>query len=509
MMRKKSVKVLFIPLIVSLLFLSGCFEKEFEDKNISFKGSSTFDVAVGETKVFTYSLPKNDVDIDFSARCDSDILTISVDNDKLTLTGNKEGECTVTFSLSANGYKTVQTKHVVTVRKPIIFYVSADGKPINQKLCINYGETSNLNITSAIDNADFNVKSLDEDTVSAVYENGSWLISPISSGNTLLEISAAAQGYTDTSVLISVEISKKEAYLSLESDSVSSNIGNAASIGFECLPQATITAFSDDPNLFINVIENKISVSSNAAGSYNVTVKCEAENYLTSEKSFTVVFEKPFIPFITPKSFELYSGEKASFALAGYPEGTSFSVSSGAKLDVSIQNGRVTVFAKAAGSDYITINAEKEGFQTTQVKIPVIMKAVTTEIKGQFEPHIKDIIKLVNIERTSRGLNPLYILEELEQSTAIRAQEASEEWSHTRPDSREWHTSLYDTGVSFKIAGENLLEINAIDAQEAVKAWMESPGHRENILRRNFNYTYVGIYKSGSTYWYCQHFIER
>ena len=509
MIRKKSVKTAFIPLIILLLFLSGCFEKEFKNKNISFKGASTFDVAVGETKTLIYTLPENDVNIDFSASCDSDILSVSVDNDKLILIGNKEGECTVTFSLAANGYKTVQTTHTVAVRKPVMFSVTADGNPIDQKLCINYGDTYDLNIISTIDNADFNVKSLDEDIVSAVYQNGNWLISPVSSGNALLEISAAAQGYADTSVLISIEISKKEAYLSLESDSVTSNIGNTVSIGFECLPQATITAFSDDPNLSIDIIENKISVSSSAAGSYNVTVKCEAENYLTSEKNFNVVFKKPPVPFITPKSFELYSGEKASFALAGYPEGTSFSVSSGAKLDVSIQNGRVTVFAKAAGSDYITINAEKEGFQATQVKIPVIMKAVTTEIKRQFEPHIKDIIKLVNIERTSRGLNPLYILNELEQSTAIRAQEASEKWSHTRPDSREWHTSLYDTGVSFNIAGENLLEINAIDAREAVKAWMESPGHRENILRKNFNYTYVGIYKSGSTYWYCQHFIER
>ena len=176
MMRKKSVKTLFILLIILVLCLSGCFEKEFEDKNISFKGSSTFDVAVGETKTLTYTLPENGVDIDFSASCDSDILTVSVDSGKLILSGNKEGECTVTFSLASKGYKTSQTTHTVTVRKPIMFSISADGKPIDQKLCINYGETSNLNITSAIDNADFNVKHTKNNILSSVFDGVLFLL---------------------------------------------------------------------------------------------------------------------------------------------------------------------------------------------------------------------------------------------------------------------------------------------------------------------------------------------
>ncbi|MBR6646161.1 MAG: hypothetical protein IKL09_01440, partial [Clostridia bacterium] len=420
-----------------------------------------------------------------------------------------EGECTVTFALTAKGYKTAQCAYKVMVRKPIMFSISADGKSIEQKFSIYYGETSTLNILSAVDGADFNVKSSDEKIVSVSYNNSSWLISPVSAGNALLEVSASAEGYANTSVSIPVEILKNEAYLSLETDRVTSYAGNTSLLLFKCQPHATITAFSDDPNLSLSVKENSISIFSNVSGNYNVTVKCESENYLTSEKHFTAVFTPPPVPLTVPKSCELYSGEKSSFAITGYPSGTEISISHGAKLDVSLQNGIVTFYAKAAGSDFINIAAEKEGYQFTQVKIPVTIKPVAIEIKKQFESHIKEVINLVNAERTRRGLDTLYILSELEQSTAIRAKEVSEEWSHTRPDNREWQTVLYDTGVNFILAGENLLEINALDAQEAVNAWMASPGHRENILRKNFVYTYVGIYKSGSTYWYCQHFIER
>jgi len=508
MIRKRSVKTLFILLIIIVLCLSGCFKKGFENKTISF-AEFPLEVTVGETKSIGYALQEIDADIKISARCDSDILSVSMDSNKLILTGNKEGECSVTFTLAAKGYKTTESTYKITVTKPIMFTVLADGKAVDQKICINFGDTSNIKIISTVDSAEITVKALDESVVSVDYQNGSWTITPISVGSTSLEISAAANGYASTSVLLPVEISKKEAYLSLDSDSVTSAAGSTAALEYECQPQAKVTAYSDNQNLSLSINDNKILLSSDTAGSYNVVVKCEADNFLVSEKSFTAVFTKPALPLIAPKSYELNSGEKASFALAGYPESTVFSVSCGAKLDATVQNGRITVYAKAAGSDYITVTAEKEGYRATQIRIPVSIKAVTTEINRQFESNIKDIIRLVNSERTSRGLNPLYTLVELEQSTAIRAQEASEEWSHTRPDKREWHTALSDTGVKYIVAGENLLEINAIDAREAVNAWMESPGHRENILRKNFVYTYVGLYKSGSTYWYCQHFIER
>jgi uncharacterized protein YkwD len=49
-------------------------------------------------------------------------------------------------------------------------------------------------------------------------------------------------------------------------------------------------------------------------------------------------------------------------------------------------------------------------------------------------------------------------------------------------------------GISFKTAGENIAGNSTEEG--ATKAWMNSEGHRKNILNGNFNYTGIGIYQS-------------
>ena len=124
-----------------------------------------------------------------------------------------------------------------------------------------------------------------------------------------------------------------------------------------------------------------------------------------------------------------------------------------------------------------------------------------------FSPEELKVIELVNSEREKAGLSPLAPEPgSLADATKIRAKEACESFSHTRPDGRSWGSALEDSGVSFRKAGENLA-FGQPTPEEAVAAWMGSEGHRANILG---DYTRTAVScrgKDGLLYW-CQLFIR-
>lgn len=79
---------------------------------------------------------------------------------------------------------------------------------------------------------------------------------------------------------------------------------------------------------------------------------------------------------------------------------------------------------------------------------------------------------------------------------AIRAYECTASFSHTRPDGRDCFSVLADYGYSSYIAvGENLLYgTSGFTAAQMVSAWMNSEGHRANILNADFTRAGIGIY---------------
>ena len=103
----------------------------------------------------------------------------------------------------------------------------------------------------------------------------------------------------------------------------------------------------------------------------------------------------------------------------------------------------------------------------------------------------------VNEERASAGLKSLKWDQNLETVSNVRAKEASQKFSHTRPNGSQWCT------VNSKIqAGENLA-FGYDNADEANTAWMNSPTHKENILYPEFKKLAIGIYQDddGTNYW--------
>ena len=117
---------------------------------------------------------------------------------------------------------------------------------------------------------------------------------------------------------------------------------------------------------------------------------------------------------------------------------------------------------------------------------------------------------MINAQRTKQGLPALKIDSETQRVARIKAQDMVDHnyFSHQSPTYGSPFDMLNSFKVSYKTAGENIAGNSSNSA--AVTSWMNSSGHKANILNSNFNYTGIGVVK-GSKYGkiYVQMFIGK
>ena len=108
----------------------------------------------------------------------------------------------------------------------------------------------------------------------------------------------------------------------------------------------------------------------------------------------------------------------------------------------------------------------------------------------------KEVFDLINKQRTDNGLQPLKIDSEVQRVARIKAQDMVDNnyFAHESPTYGSPFNMLKNFKISYKTAGENIAGNSSNSA--AVKAWMNSSGHKANILSSNFNYTGIGVVSS-------------
>ena len=119
------------------------------------------------------------------------------------------------------------------------------------------------------------------------------------------------------------------------------------------------------------------------------------------------------------------------------------------------------------------------------------------------EVFAKEVLELTNEERIKEGLPPLGTYSALNHAADRRGQEIEHtfKFDHTRPDGRGFFTVLGEYDINYSAAGENIAK-GQLTPQEVLEGWMNSPGHRQNILNSDFNNMGVGIYHyDGIIYW--------
>ena len=114
----------------------------------------------------------------------------------------------------------------------------------------------------------------------------------------------------------------------------------------------------------------------------------------------------------------------------------------------------------------------------------------------------EQVVQLVNEERAKVGLNPVTIDDGVTAAANVRAKETKTSFSHTRPDGTSCFTALKEQNVNYRGAGENIAW-GQKTPEAVMEAWMNSSGHRANILNEKFTKIGVGLYQdsNGRNYW--------
>ncbi|WP_050182093.1 SafA/ExsA family spore coat assembly protein [Domibacillus robiginosus] len=159
---------------------------------------------------------------------------------------------------------------------------------------------------------------------------------------------------------------------------------------------------------------------------------------------------------------------------------------------------------KVGTSEIITANPSVKNPNTIYPGQKLNIPTVSTNITNMEE----EVVRLVNIERQKAGLKPLTQNWELSRVARIKSQDMMNNhyFSHNSPTYGTPFNMMKNFGITYKSAGENIAQGQTTPAA-VMKAWMNSAGHKANIL--NSNFTQIGVgYEPNGNYW-TQQFIQK
>lgn len=177
-----------------------------------------------------------------------------------------------------------------------------------------------------------------------------------------------------------------------------------------------------------------------------------------------------------------------------------------AKAENNTNTVNTTTVATTSKPAVVTTTTKKA---TTTTKVTTTAKKTTTTkvtstkdfpYDNKTYEYISEVVRLCNIERKEHGLSPLTLDTTITKAAMIRANELITNFDHTRPNGESCYTALKEAGASFWSAGENIAA-GYTSPKDVVEGWLNSEGHRANILSENFNKIGIGyVYSTGNSY---------
>ena len=179
----------------------------------------------------------------------------------------------------------------------------------------------------------------------------------------------------------------------------------------------------------------------------------------------------------------------------------------GGDYDYSYDNSNNSANSGNNGNSSVVTSAPAVVAQPVQTTTEATTSDNSTNISNQnISAETQEMLGYVNAVRAQYGLNPLFGLEILDSCSQIRANEISSNYNpdHSRPDGSSFSTVIDETGIYWYHVAENIAcGTNCMTTvQEAFNAWMNSDGHRANILNPKLKYMAVAKSTNGdTTYW--------
>lgn len=178
-----------------------------------------------------------------------------------------------------------------------------------------------------------------------------------------------------------------------------------------------------------------------------------------------------------------------------------------------------TVVTPPAGEENTEVTPPTTGDDTTVTPPTNEGDAVTddTNASDKFMAQVEQaIFNKVNEERVKAGVAPLSYNTTMEKYARIKSQDMGDNnyFSHTDLNGNYITAQMKADGVSYNSWGENIAYLGGYGTDPTVLAnqfmtnWMNSSGHRANILSTNFTSIGVGVYKIGNTVYATQEFYR-
>ena len=154
-----------------------------------------------------------------------------------------------------------------------------------------------------------------------------------------------------------------------------------------------------------------------------------------------------------------------------------------------------------------TISTFETTTEVTTTKPNIESSTETTTISQSNSNYSTQVLNLVNKHRRENGLKELTLNSNLSNVAQIKANDmkSNNYFSHTSPTYGSPFDMIKQFGISYKTAGENIAK-GQKTPEAVVNAWMNSEGHRANILNSNYTQMGLGYTANGVVYW-CQMFI--
>jgi uncharacterized YkwD family protein len=162
--------------------------------------------------------------------------------------------------------------------------------------------------------------------------------------------------------------------------------------------------------------------------------------------------------------------------------------------------------AKRYGLDYQQLMKLNPNVNPTNMQVGSIIKLkgetnANTNSNTTVSNYANQVLTLVNSERSKAGLKPLKLNSTLTKSAQAKSQDMHDKkyFDHNSPTYGTPFQMMSKFGYKYSYAGENIA-MGQKTPKEVMDAWMNSQGHRANIL--NSNFTEIGIgYVADGNYW--------
>ena len=225
--------------------------------------------------------------------------------------------------------------------------------------------------------------------------------------------------------------------------------------------------------------------------------------------------------FIVSTSFGMQNYYKVDFS-TGLVTASTLNVRSGPGTAYKVvttvkKNEYIRVFAGVGDWYIVQVEGDYVGAVSKQYVKPIYPNSNNTSSNSNqntttanLSSDEQEVFNLINKQRANNGLSNLKIDSEVQRVARIKAKDMVDNnyFSHNSPIYGSPFDMLNSFKVSYKTAGENIAGNSSNSA--AVTAWMNSLGHKANILNNSYNYTGIGVV-NGSKYGkiYVQMFIGK